>query len=157
MTTRYAPWVNLVSSTITRTTAVAIAPTPLIAAETRCLPVQPCSVATRRQYTTMPVWLSVKDTKTPRMYSWIRRVTEPSNATISAIATPDRMRMPLLNASRSPRRVSCLGRKRSSARIEARIGKPLNAVFAAIARMSVVEIWTAKKPTELLPKIAEES
>jgi len=55
------------------------------------------------QCRTMPAWLSVNEVKTPRMYSWIRRVTEASNATSSAPAITASRMMPLLNVSRSPR------------------------------------------------------
>ena len=37
------------------------------------------------------------------------------------------------------------------------MGNPLNAVFAASTRISVVKPWTAKKPTVLLPNTAAES
>ena len=54
--------------------------------------------------------------------------------------------MPLENASRSPRVCSWRGRKRSWARIEPSTGKPLNAVFAASARISAVMTMTKKNP-----------
>ena len=62
--------------------------------------------------------------------------------------------MPLENTSRSPRRANWRGRKPSWPRIEARIGKPLNAVFAASTRIAAVNACTAKKPTESLPNTA---
>ena len=62
-----------------------------------------------------------------------------STAEIAASST-----MPLLNASRSPRLCSWRGRKRSWARIEARVGKPLKAVLAARIRMPAVAAWKAK-------------
>ena len=47
--------------------------------------------------------------------------------------------MPLENTSRSPRRANCRGRNPSWPRIEARIGKPLKAVFAASTRIAAVK------------------
>ncbi len=58
----------------------------------------------------MPVWLHTNETNTPMMYSWISRVGEALKTTISKIANPDSIRMPLLKASRSPRLCSCRGR-----------------------------------------------
>ena len=69
ITTSQAPWVNLVISTTTSTTAVASAPTALTDSSPINVPLQPCSAACLRQCTTMPAWLSVNDTNTPRMYS----------------------------------------------------------------------------------------
>ncbi len=50
--------------------------------------------------------------------------------------------MPLLYASRSPRELSCRGRKPSLARIDPRTGKPLKAVFAASTKMTPVIAMT---------------
>ncbi len=72
----------------------------------------------RFQCRTMPSWLSVKDTNTPTMYSWISRVTWASKAQISTTAPPASARIPLENASRSPRVCSWRGRNPSRARIE---------------------------------------
>ncbi len=69
MQTMYAPWVNLVISTTTRTRAVSTAPIPLIARD-RCMAAAVLPVAVRSsrfQCRTIPHWLRVKDTKTPRM------------------------------------------------------------------------------------------
>jgi hypothetical protein len=62
------------------------------------------------QCRTMPHWLSVNETNTPMMYSWINRVVLASKAQISRPASTARITMPLLNTSRSPRRCSCRGR-----------------------------------------------
>ena len=56
------------------------------------------------QCPTMPVWLRVKETKTPMMYSWISRVVLASNASTRAPARTASTTMPLENTSRSPRR-----------------------------------------------------
>ncbi len=112
-TTIHAPLTNLLNSTITSTTPVKHAPTELITL-VRCM----CrrtfgsvvNFRCRFQCRIMPVWLHTNETNTPMMYSWIRRVGEASNTTISKIAKPDSIRMPLLNASRSPRLCSCRGR-----------------------------------------------
>ena len=53
--------------------------------------------------------------------------------------------MPLLKTSRSPRRPNWRGRYPSLPRIEARIGKPLKAVFAASTKMAAVNACTRKK------------
>ena len=60
ITTRYAPSTNLTLTTTTRTTAVRTAPNALTAARQT----QPDS-RTRRQWMTIPIWLSVKHTNTP--------------------------------------------------------------------------------------------
>ena len=62
--------------------------------------------------------------------------------------------MPLLKTSRSPRRANCRGRYPSPPRIEARIGKPLNAVLAARTRIAAVNAWTRKNRIEPGPKTA---
>ena len=54
--------------------------------------------------------------------------------------------MPLENTSRSPRRANWRGRKPSSAKMEARMGKPLKAVFAARTRIAAVKPWTGEEP-----------
>ena len=70
-----------------------------------------CSVRSSHvQCRTMPIWLSVNDTNTPTMYSWISAVTSARNATTNAIAANAKNRIPLENASRSPRVCSCRGR-----------------------------------------------
>ncbi len=61
----------------------------------------------------------------------------------SATEMPASRTMPLLNASRSPRLCSWRGRNRSWARIEASVGKPLKAVFAASTRIAAVAAWKA--------------
>ena len=137
----HAPCVNLVMSTTTSTVAVIARPTELMTRE-RFIRVRAAgSGSVRRcrvQCRTMPSWLTVNDTKTPTMYSWIRRVTSASNAQMSAIATSARVTMPLENASRSPRVCSWRGRYPSRARIEPSTGNPLNAVLAASTRISPV-------------------
>lgn len=69
-TASQAPWVNLVSSTITRTSAVVTAPRPLMIRE-RCAAPRtagsPSVASARFQCRTMPIWDSVKEVKTPRM------------------------------------------------------------------------------------------
>ena len=59
--------------------------------------------------------------------------------------------MPLLNESRSPRFCSWVGISRCWARIEASMGKPLNAVFAARTRTSAVVAWMKKNIGEPVP------
>ena len=54
------------------------------------------------QCRTMPLWLSVNDTNTPMMYSWINLLVEASNSQINTPARAARMTMPLLNTRRSP-------------------------------------------------------
>ena len=54
--------------------------------------------------------------------------------------------MPLLKASRCPRRVSWRGRNESSATKLARNGKPVNGVFAPVIRISAVATWTMTNP-----------
>ncbi len=77
-TASQAPWVNLVSITITSTRPVTQAPKPLITRErwasartfgSGSLP------SSSFQCRTMPIWESVKEVKTPRMYRWIRLLT----------------------------------------------------------------------------------
>ena len=60
ITTRYAPSTNFTLTTTTRTTAVRTAPNALTAARQT----QPDS-RTLRQWMTIPIWLSVKQTNTP--------------------------------------------------------------------------------------------
>ncbi len=55
------------------------------------------------------------------------------------MATPPSTRMPVVNASRSPRTPNWRGMKPSSARIAASRGNALNDVFAARIRMSVAK------------------
>lgn len=65
-----APWVNLVARTTTSTRPVKNAPKALIARERNILRRAAGSVSLRRwrfQCRTMPVWLRVKETKTPTM------------------------------------------------------------------------------------------
>jgi len=99
ITTIQAPLANLLTSTMTRTTAVTQAPTVLIALDLIMRSRTLESVVPRRlrfQCRIIPVWLHTNDTKTPTMYSWISRVGEALNAMISTIAKPDSSRMPLL-------------------------------------------------------------
>ena len=76
------------------------------------------------------------------MYSWISRVGDAWKTTMSRMAKPDSSKIPLLNASRSPRVCNWRGRYPSRDRIEASTGKPLNAVFAASTRISAVTNWS---------------
>ncbi len=96
----------------------------------------------RFQCRTMPNWLSVKETNTPTMYSWISLVTCASNAQISTAAPAASTTIPLEYASRSPRVCSWRGRNPSRARIEPSTGKPLKAVFAASTRIRPVTTET---------------
>ncbi|GAA3411095.1 hypothetical protein GCM10018952_18360 [Streptosporangium vulgare] len=68
--TIHAPWVNLVSSTTTSTTPVMTPPKKLMVRE-RCIWCRtfrsPSVLRCRVQCLTMPIWLSVNDTKTPTM------------------------------------------------------------------------------------------
>ena len=113
MTTMYAPCVNLVASTMTSTSEVTHAPSALIARERCIVPrarVEAETASRCVQCRTMPAWLSVNETNTPMMYSWIRWVVLALNATISALARTARITTPLLNTSRSPRRANWRGR-----------------------------------------------
>ena len=69
-TTIQAPCANLVISTTTKTSAVAAAPSPLMAClclrDLRSRGLSSTAIA-RDQWRTIPVWLSVKERKTPRM------------------------------------------------------------------------------------------
>ena len=98
-TTIQAPLANLLISTMTRTTPVKQAPIVLIVRDRYILRLVARSVTVRSrrfQCRIMPVWLQVNDTNTPMMYSWISRVGDAWNTTISRIANPDSSRMPLL-------------------------------------------------------------
>ena len=111
-TTIQAPWANLVTSTITNTSAVATAPSPLTTRlrRSRDLVLLVAVASSRDQCRTMPAWLSVKERNTPRMYSWISRVTLASKATIRSPATRARRTIPFEKTSRSPRFASWWGR-----------------------------------------------
>ena len=52
--------------------------------------------SSRVQCRSMPSWLTVKETKTPTTYSWIRAVTSALKATISTMARKASTMMPLL-------------------------------------------------------------
>ena len=88
MTTIYAPWVNLVTSTMTSTSAVKTradavddpGPVHACAGRRRVGGVR----SSRVQCRTMPAWLRVNETNTPMMYSWMSRVVLASNAQISS-------------------------------------------------------------------------
>ena len=60
-------------------------------------------------------WESVNDVNTPMAYMGISQSTSAFVTISNAIDATDKMRMPLLNTSRWPRLVSCLGRKLSAA------------------------------------------
>ncbi len=100
-------------STTTSTTPVTPAPSALMT-RLRCIRRRWLrSDVVRRlrfQCRIMPIWLVVNDTNTPTMYSWISRVTWASKARMRTIAAAASARMPLLNASRSPRVCSWRGR-----------------------------------------------
>ena len=91
----------------------------------------------------MPSWDRVNEVNTPTMYRWISLSMLASKPMIRTAEIPASSRIPLLKASRSPRLCSCRGRKRSCARIEARVGKPLKAVFAARIKIPAVAAWKA--------------
>lgn len=77
-TASQAPSRNLVAMTITRTRPVVQAPKALITRErwARARTVWSLSVpSTSFQCRTMPIWESVKEVNTPRMYRWIRLET----------------------------------------------------------------------------------
>ena len=123
------------------------APMPLMSCERRTLRrvlVSSVVASSRRQCLTIPTWDRVNEVKTPMMYSWISFSMLALKPMMSAAEIPARSRMPLLKASRSPLLCSCRGRNRSWARIDAKVGKPLNAVFAARIRMPAVAAWKAK-------------
>ena len=104
---------NLVASTITSTRAVTAAPSAFTARDRCILRRTEVEIATGNrlvQCRTMPAWLRVKETNTPMMYSWINLVVLASNATISATDAKDKIMIPLLKTSRSPRRANCRGR-----------------------------------------------
>src|SRR6267378_1577487 len=74
----HAPARNFVTTTMISTVPVQMKPTVLITRE-RIIPrrtAESVSVRNSRvQCRTMPIWLSVNDTNTPTMYSWISAVT----------------------------------------------------------------------------------
>ena len=76
-----APWVNFVSRTTTSTVPHITAPMPLMI-RLRTMRLRACGLRStarwRVQCRTMPIWLSVNETKTPTMYSWMSRVTSAS-------------------------------------------------------------------------------
>ena len=120
----HAPATNLVITTMIRTVPVQMKPMVLITRERIILRRTAESVSVRSsrvQCRTMPIWLSVNDTNTPTMYSWISAVTCARNATTKAIAANARNKMPFENASRSPRvwswrgRITVLGQNRMPA------------------------------------------
>ena len=113
-----APWVNLAMITTTSTTPVAAAPTALNTTERR----QPFS-RERRQWSTMLLWLRVKEVNTPTTYSWIRRLTCAPKATINRAASSETTRMPLEKTRRSPRLRNWRGMRRWPARMAERRGK----------------------------------
>ena len=90
---------------------------------------------------------------TPTVYSGMRALTLPLNATSNAIATAARTTMPVLNASRSPRNWNWRGRKPSRARMLDRRGKSANDVFAARISSSAVAIWTSQRYGDPSPTI----
>ena len=94
-----APSANLDTTTMTSTTAVTQAPIVLIVRDLIIRSRTLASVTPRRlrfQCRIIPVWLHTNDTKTPTMYSWMSRVGDALNATMSTTAKPDSSRMPLL-------------------------------------------------------------
>src|SRR5258708_34285602 len=100
-TTIQAPLANLVTSTMTRTTAVNAAPTELMTLIRFIRPRAAESVVTfssRFQCLIIPVWLQTNETNTPMMYSWINLAGEAWKTTSRKLATPDRSRMQMLNA-----------------------------------------------------------
>ena len=86
-----APCSNFSTSTITRTTSVISAPLALTISRHR----QPES-RPRNQWTTMPLWLRVKQTNTPTEYSGIRLVVLPWKATYRPAAMAARRMIPQL-------------------------------------------------------------
>ena len=78
MTTIHAPWVNFVASTMISTDPVSTKP---IALTTRLRIMRARSLesvvplSSLVQCRIMPNWLSVNDTNTPTMYSWMSAVT----------------------------------------------------------------------------------
>ncbi len=140
-TTIHAPLANLLISTMTRTTPVKHAPTVLMARDRtirRRAALPGPAASSRFQCRIIPVWLHTNETNTPMMYSWMSRVGDAWKTTMSRMANPLNSKIPLLNASRSPRVCSWRGRYPSRDRIEASTGNPLNAVLAASTRISAV-------------------
>ena len=81
----HAPARNLVTRTTSSTEPVESSPIVLITRERIILRRARASVSVRSnrvQCRTMPIWLNVKETNTPTMYSWIRAVTSAWNAMI---------------------------------------------------------------------------
>jgi hypothetical protein len=70
-TTIQAPCVNFVTSTMSSTTAVTAAPTPLTNRALTMAARGGTSLRCSRRFQcrTIPAWLNVNDTKTPMMYS----------------------------------------------------------------------------------------
>ena len=77
-----APSVNLETTTTRATTPVATQPTPLIAADAR-----QCGSRSRKWWTTIPAWLSVKPVNTPNAYSGISAEMLPLKTTTSTPAS----------------------------------------------------------------------
>ena len=71
---------------------------------------------------------------------WLYPVNEVMGNAPDTLTQPSN-RIPLEKTNRSPRVYSCLGRWLSRARIEASMGNPLNAVFAASTRIAAVAVW----------------
>ena len=70
------------------------------------------------------------------------------------MAAPDRKRIPLLKANRSPLLCNCRGNNLSLAKIEAKTGNPLNAVLAAKTRINAVTAAITNIPIVNEPKLA---
>ena len=132
----HTPWSNFETAMTTTTMPVTNAPMPLIKALRR----QP-DPRSENQWRTMPDCDRVNDVKTPIAYNPMRRSVEPWKATQRAIEMRARATIPELNASLSPRRANCRGKKPSRARMEDRRGKSAKLVLAARMRMPMVENW----------------
>ena len=125
---------NFTMAMMTATTAVQIAPKPLIARPSR----HPGSLI-RRWRLAIPLWESVKDVNTPSAYSGIMAVTLALNTTMTSEAAKASARIPFEKTSLCPRLVSCRGMNASPAWKLARRGKSAKDVLAARIRMAVVE------------------
>ena len=130
----HAPSVNFETTTTSVTTAVAAAPTALMASRRG----QPDS--RRRQWcTTMPACERVNAKNRPTANSGMSALTSPPNATSRVPAATASTSIPFDRTSRSPRFASWRGRKPSVATMPARRGKSANAVLAESVRIIAVD------------------
>ena len=114
--------------------------------------------SSRRWYqrTNMPDCDRVKAMNTPSVYSGIRPLTLAWKTMSSAMAMPARAMMPVVKASRSPRKANWRGRKPSRARKDERRGKSAKLVLAASTRMRAVATWARIRIAAVTGDLADE-